>query len=60
MARNGDVVSADILRYSTSTGEVIVLDARWVGESDVNGFYLSDEATDWIEATGNGEEPEEP
>ncbi|WP_146215829.1 hypothetical protein [Cryobacterium arcticum] len=58
IAHNGDVVSADILRQSTPTGEVIALDAKWIGESDVNGFYLSDEATDWIEATANGERPE--
>ena len=32
-------------------------DAWWVGDRGPGGFYLSDEATDWIEAVANGEAP---
>jgi len=55
IANNGDVVSADVLNQITAAGGVVTSDASWVGESGQSGFYLSDEATDWIEATANGE-----
>ena len=55
IANNGDVVSADVLNQITAAGGVVTSDASWVGESGPSGFYLSDEATDWIEATANGE-----
>jgi hypothetical protein len=55
IANNGDAVSADVLRQITAAGGVVTSDAWWVGESGPSGFYLSDKATDWIEATANGE-----
>lgn len=30
-------------------------DAWWVGQTAPEGFYLSDEATDWIETVANEE-----
>ena len=57
---NGDVVSPDVVAEITQVGGVITADAWWVGESGPSGFYLSDEAVDWVEAVANGEVPERP
>ncbi len=57
---NGDVVSPDVVSEITHVGGVITSDAWWVGESGPSGFYLSDEAVDWVEAVANGEVPERP
>jgi hypothetical protein len=54
---NGDVVPAEVLREIGDTGGSVASGAWWVGESGPAGFYFSDEAIDWIEATGNGETP---
>ena len=55
IAHNGEAVSAEVVSQVTTAGGVVALDARWVGESGPSGFFLSDESTDWIEATANGE-----
>ncbi len=55
IANNGDALSAEVLSQIAAAGGVVTSDARWIGESGPSGFYLSDEATDWIEATANGE-----
>lgn len=57
---NGDVVSPEVVAEITQVGGVITADAWWVGESGPSGFYLSDEAVDWVEAVANGEVPERP
>ncbi|UKA58640.1 hypothetical protein [Arthrobacter sp. FW306-2-2C-D06B] len=57
---NGDVVSPDVVAEIAHVGGVITSDAWWVGESGPSGFYLSDEAVDWVEAVANGEVPERP
>ena len=57
---NGDAVSPDVVAEITQVGGDITSDAWWVGESGPSGFYLSDEAVDWIEAVANGEVPERP
>jgi hypothetical protein len=55
---NGDAVQAELVVEITEAGGSVASDAWWVGESGPSGFYFSDEATDWIEAVGNGEAPE--
>jgi hypothetical protein len=60
IAHNGDAVSADVLSRITAAGGVVTSDAWWVGQSGPDGFYLSDEATDWIEAVANGETTDDP
>lgn len=57
---NGDAVPAEILAEVVAAGGSIASDAWWVGETGPAGFFLSDEACDWIEAVANGEEPEPP
>jgi hypothetical protein len=54
---NGDAVPADVVAEITEAGGSVTSDAWWVGESGPSGFHFSDEATDWIEAVGNGETP---
>lgn len=55
IANTGDAVSADVMRHIARAGGVVTDDARWVGTSGLSGLYLSDEATDWIDAIVNGE-----
>lgn len=55
IAHNGEAVSAEVISQITTAGGVVASDARWVGENGPRGFFLSDESTDWIEATANGE-----
>ncbi|MFT2816396.1 hypothetical protein [Leifsonia sp. A12D58] len=55
IANNGDAVPATILDEIVAAGGVMNDEANWVGESGPDGFFLSDEATDWIEASANDE-----
>jgi len=55
IVHNGEAVPDEVLSQITAAGGVVASDVRWVGESGPSGFFLSDEATDWIEATANGE-----
>ena len=55
---NGDVVPPDLVGEIVQAGGVITTDAWWVGQSGPTGFFLSDEAIDWIEEVANGETPE--
>jgi hypothetical protein len=57
---NGDAVPPEIVAEITAAGGSINSDSWWVGQSGPSGFYISDEAADWIEAVANGETPDEP
>jgi hypothetical protein len=52
---NGEALSSDVLAKITAAGGDIASDAWWIGEEGPDGFYLSDEAVDWIEGVGNAE-----
>ena len=55
IAHNGEAVPAAVIgRIAAAAGDE-ASGARWIGESDAEGFHLSDEAVDWIEATANSE-----
>ena len=54
---NGEAVPDDILAGIVAAGGAVASDAWWVGEEGPDGFYLSDEAVDWIETVGNEEAP---
>lgn len=58
IANNGDAISPDVLEQISAAGGVVTSDAWWVGDRGPSGFYLSDEATDWIEAIANDETPD--
>ena len=58
IANNGDVVPPDLVGEIARAGGVTTTDAWWVGHSDPTGFFLSDEAIDWIDEVANGETPE--
>jgi len=53
VTHNGEAITAGILDTIIATGAPIDSDAWWVGEMGPLGFYLSDEATDWIESVAN-------
>jgi len=54
---NGDQVPAEVVAEIAEAGGPASSDPWWVGQSGP-GCYVPDEATDWIEAVANGEEPE--
>lgn len=58
IANNGDALTASVVEEITRAGGQVASDAWWVGQSGPTGFYLSDEAVDWIEEVANGEAPE--
>lgn len=55
VAHNGEAVDAEVLNKIVAAGGVLASDAWWIGESGPEGFFLSDDAVDWIETTANGE-----
>lgn len=57
IANNGDAVPTSVTEEITRAGGLVASDAWWVGQSGPTGFYLSDEAVDWIEEVANGELP---
>jgi hypothetical protein len=52
---NGDVVPPSVLNQITAVAGKRTADASWVGGNLPEGFFLSDEAIDWIEKTANDE-----
>ena len=61
IANNGDALSASVIEEITRAGgSVTTTNAWWVGQHGPAGFYLSDEAVDWVEAVANGEVPQAP
>jgi hypothetical protein len=54
-AHNGDVVPPTIVEAIVEAAGPVGAEERWFGESGPDGFFLSEEATDWIEATANDE-----
>jgi hypothetical protein len=55
IAHNGEALPARVLAEVVAAGGDVTSNAWWVGEEGADGFYLSDEAVDWIEAVGNAE-----
>ena len=55
---NGDVVPPEVIQEILDAGGSLTDGAGWVGERTITGFFLSDEAVDWIEAKANEEDPE--
>ena len=58
VANNGDAVPAEVVSEIVAAGGAVSSDVGSFGKSDPEGFYLSDETVDWIEATANGETPD--
>jgi hypothetical protein len=54
---NGEAVPVSVTEEITRAGGSVATDAWWVGQNGLTGFYLSDEAVDWIEEVANGEVP---
>jgi hypothetical protein len=58
VAHNGEAVPAHILSRIEAAGATVTSDASWVGHSGPDGLFLSDDATDWVEAVANDETPD--
>lgn len=56
---NGDVVPPAILAQITAVAGQPTAEASWGGDSAPEGFFLSDEAVDWIEETANTDDSDE-
>lgn len=54
---NGEAVPTGILTKIVAVGGDVASGAWWVGETDREGFHLSDAAIDWIETVANEESP---
>jgi len=54
---NGETLPAKIVSEITAVGGSITSDAWWSGQVGPSGFFISDEAADWIEAIANDESP---
>jgi len=57
IAHNGEPVPADISAKIVAAGGDFASGRWWVGEEGPEGWQLSDEAVDWIEAVANEEAP---
>jgi hypothetical protein len=55
VAHNGESVPADIRAKIEAAGGDVDSEEWWVGESGPEGWFLSDEAVDWIESVANDE-----
>ncbi|MDL5353126.1 hypothetical protein [Microbacterium sp. zg-YB36] len=55
IAHNGEALSPEVMSKIASAGGSMTSNAWWVGESGSDGFFLSDEAVDWIEAAAKDE-----
>lgn len=55
IAHNGKAVSPEVLSKIVAAGGSMTSSAWWIGVSGPDGFYLSDEAVDWIETAANDE-----
>ncbi|MCU1633003.1 MAG: phosphatase [Micrococcaceae bacterium] len=52
---NGDALTPEVAADISRAGGLIASDPWWIGERGPDGIFLSDAATDWIEARANGE-----
>jgi hypothetical protein len=57
IANNGDAVTASIMDEIEAVGGPAQADGWWVAGGDPDGFYLPDDAIDWIEEIANAETP---
>ena len=57
IAHNGEALPEGVLAKIIAAGGTLTADAWWIGEEGADGFYLSDEASDWVETVANDESP---
>jgi hypothetical protein len=55
IAHNGEAMPPEVMDKIAAAGGSATSSAWWVGESGPDGFFLSDEAVDWIETIANDE-----
>ena len=57
ISNNGDAVPARVMDEIAAVGGPAQADGWWVDEGDSAGFYMPDDAIDWIEEVANAEMP---
>lgn len=57
LVNEGLVVPSEIVAEVVRAGGSITSDAWWVGRSEATGFYVSDDAVDWILENGLSDNP---
>ena len=55
IAHNGEALTPEVLSRIESVSGSVASSASWAGERGPDGFFLSDDAVDWIETTANDE-----
>ena len=55
ITHNGEAVAPEVLSRIVTAGGSVNSRGWWIGSSGADGFYLSDEAVDWIEMRANDE-----
>ena len=55
IGHNGEALPPEVLEQITDVAGPASPDIVWAGGAGERGFYLTDEATDWVEAVANGE-----
>ena len=57
LAHTGEALPPEVHDEITASGGTVTADAWWGSGDSPTGFFISDEAVDWIEEVANGEEP---
>lgn len=52
---NGEALPGDIIAKIVDAGGPVISDAWWSHQDGPSGFYLPDDAVDWVEVTANDE-----
>lgn len=55
IAHNGESVPADIVSEIRGLDGPLVMGKSWVDDPSSDSYHFSDDITDWIEKTANGE-----
>lgn len=55
IAHNGEAIPGEVMTKILEVGGPVTSDAWWSHEDGPSGFYLPDDAVDWVETAANDE-----
>jgi hypothetical protein len=55
---NGEAIPGEVVAKIVEAGGPVTSDAWWSHEEGPSGFYLPDDAVDWVETTANDDDGE--
>jgi hypothetical protein len=55
---NGEAIPGEVVAKIVEAGGPVTSDSWWSHEDGPSGFYLPDDAVDWVETTANDDEAE--